>query len=627
MGTVRLGSFPSLNNKTFQDEVAKTVLNWIVTRFPNRFFNHLYLDTQNSVAYQYVVNETNGEWVAPSPGQKMLTPNLRMNYKQGSNNLGDVFGNFWNVNQQPGAFAIDTDLTGYKPFIYDPYGVIVASNDYSIRNTFDVSIEVQTKADQLALLNICDANLKHMYVQTIVGELGIVLPTMLMQYLRNSIFKNELDVLSKMIADSEERKAYRASILDKFTRHIYEFSNGAIKPSSEHNDENGLTRYLYKLFRQQLLTMKLDRVEPDDGSKKGGVYTGFTVSFNGWVEYANPISFITSIPAIIRGKKTDHFLITSSLKGKQGAEHIMEFKEVFKDTRRLKKINTNKWAPFYFESELMMAKKVEEFNILDDIILLEDTPSHYHIMKALLATIEDMRDFDNLFRVIIYKGDDYLRDHEYSIDHKFNIRIPACDLTTPYYIDVFVHRDKYYDLFEDIVRKLYSIGIQITTHELNWHNKHNNERESYYIYGDPAYWEYVGRRGEHYLVKSSRQEGKDRMETFVPIKPEDFSIADPQYTYYSKVEGSNTFVELDPVVLQRPVTFTVYINGPDGYTPIDPKKILLPDPEYKYYKFNKTSKKYVLVSNLKKFGPKTQYYILHDQHKAHELITYEETDY
>ena len=48
MGTRRLGSFPSMNNKLFQDDIAKRLLEWFISRFPSGFFNHIYLDIGDS---------------------------------------------------------------------------------------------------------------------------------------------------------------------------------------------------------------------------------------------------------------------------------------------------------------------------------------------------------------------------------------------------------------------------------------------------------------------------------------------------------------------------------------------------------------------------------------------------
>ena len=47
MGTVRLGVFPSINNKILQDKIANDIASFFIHKFPIGFFYHLFIDTQN----------------------------------------------------------------------------------------------------------------------------------------------------------------------------------------------------------------------------------------------------------------------------------------------------------------------------------------------------------------------------------------------------------------------------------------------------------------------------------------------------------------------------------------------------------------------------------------------------
>ena len=458
MGTIRLGTFPSTSNKIFQDDIAKRVLEWFISRFSPGFFNHIFLNTQSSAASSYIINEQTGELQKTAPGQKILQPALRMNVNQGKNNMDEVFGNFWNPNQQPGAFMIDTDLTGYKPFFYDPYGVILCSNDYTIRNNFDIRISLQTKADQLSMFNYCDSNLKHMYVQVIPVETKILLPNLMMEYIKKSVFKYEMDMLDKMVGDSEDKRNYRNRINDRFTEYLYDFSNKAIKPFREQDTETGVTNYIYSLARTQYITFRIERPDGDEGTKKGGAYTGFEVTTSGWMEYANPISFITNVPAIIRGRKNDHYIRLSSTKDYKNRSNIMTFKEVFKDDRKRLTVD-KRWNLFYTEYEIMMSVKEEKFNILDEVIDPNDTPSAYYIISALLDTIKTKEEFNRLFDIDIYKHNEPLSKDKYEVDENFTITVHDCDLMVPYYIDVFINKEIYQTKIEYILTKLYNAGI------------------------------------------------------------------------------------------------------------------------------------------------------------------------
>ena len=635
MGTIRLGTFPSTGNKIYQDMIAQRLLEWFISRFSPGFFNHIYLNTQNQVASSYIVNEQTGKLQKAQAGQKILQPALRMNVNQGRNNHDDVFGTIWNPNQQPGAFSIDTDMTGYKPFMYDPYGIILATNEYTIRNNFDININLQTKADQLSFFNYCDSNLKHLYVQVIPMETQVILPNLMMEYLRKCVFKHELDMLDKMVGDSEDKRNFRNRINERFNEYLYDFSNKCIKPYREQEMDNGVKNYTYVLNRTQYLTFKIEKPDGDEGTKKGGLYTSFSVSMSGWMEYANPISFITHVPAIIRGKKNDHFIRLSSETNYKGQNSIMEFKEVFKDERKKKMIDLNKWKKFYTEYEIMMSSVTENFNILDDVIDREDTPITYCVMHALLDFIESKEQFDELFKVHIYKNNEAISENTYSIDEKFNITIQDCDLLVPYYIDIYVNIFKYQNLMDKIIKYLYDsgllldkngnllFGMNMDTNDLYkmisqymMHTKHNSiygDDTLYLLVGSKYFWKYIHRRGWHYLTKNLEDN------TFVPIKIEDFATASSEYDYYT-LSVKNEYIPVTEEVVEIRDDLQFYFKDGDEYFAIDREQVLVPDPKYNFYIYDNKEHKFALCVNLKKFEKDKQYYILRDQHRVNEVL-------
>lgn len=602
MATVRLGAFPSLNNKSLQDEIAKIFVKWFCNRFPAGFFNHIYIDTQISNANSYFINSATGELQKLESGAKIQQPALRVNIKQGSNNMHDVFGSLWNVNQQPGAFAIDTNLTGYKPFLYDCYGVTLATNDYTVRNNVEIIVSLQTKADQLAFFNIADTNIKNMYVQTIDEPVSIMIPTLYMEYIRDCVFKPELIALEKMEAGSDEKAAYRQKINDLFADYLHKFSGGAIKPFTEQVNDAGIKNYAYKLKRKHRITLHLDRPDGDEGTKKGSGYTNFQVTFSGWIEYANPVTFMSSVPAIIRGTKNDYFIRTSSKTDAQNNYKLMEFKEVFNDNRHLLDIDGSKWAHFYFEKEILMASNTENFNILDDVIVEEDTPSHYYIMKALLTFMKTNEDFRSTFKVCIYKGDEPLDPVDYTIDKDFNFTIRNCDLSKPYYIDVFINRGRYENYMEFITGRLQSIGIIIDGNESNTH---------------------VARgRGWFYLTKQYKSIDTETNANviFIPIKTRDFEKADPQFDYYT-LNIENEYIPIKNEVIEARPDLPYFMKTPDGtYVKIDRNKIMIPDPEYNYYIFDKNSHSYKECKKIKSFDVKNQYYVQQNQLKYAKIV-------
>ena len=641
MGTVRLGVFPSLNNKNLQDEIAKGVMNWFLERFPIGFFQHIYLDTQTSTANQYTVNNTTGELVPYVSGEKILQPSLKITIRQGGNNSNDVWGSkFWNVNQQPGAFAIDTDLTGAKPFLYGPYGVILGLNELTVKNTVEIKITVQSKADQLALCNILDTNVKQMYVQIIEKDTSLMLPTLLMEYIRSCVFKPEILALDKMLADSKEKLAYRQKINDNFSKYLYTGSNGYIKPFKEQENETGLVNYMYKLLRKQRITLHLDPYDADDGTKKNGIFDSFNVTFSGYIEYANPVSIETSVPAIIRGTKNNWYIKSSSNTDAKNYYATIKFKEVYKDDRHLVAVDASKWQHFYFESELLMAAQTDEFDMLDDIIDPDDTPTHYFVLKALLELSKEYNSFDQLFKVIIYKNNDPLDQLYYTIDKNFHVIVKNCDLSIPYYIDIWINRHLYAQYKEIMMMRLKSAGL-----DLNWDepNKHFSRglfllKDGYHlmrhdVHYDPAELKKVLQKLSSTEPGSSNMQfqiptlypgdnNKNIPTRFVPIKKPDFLIPDKDYDYYIFNEAINEFIAVKNEVVKSRPDLDYYIRDPssNNMLKIDYKNIMIPSPDFNYYIHDKSKDKYIYMKGLDEFDQLQQYYITEEQYENYSII-------
>ena len=75
MGTVRLGSFPSLNNKQLTDCIDKGILFYFLNHFPRNFFTNVYMDNQTGSSGNYNIN-TNGELARIESGKKVKTIKL-----------------------------------------------------------------------------------------------------------------------------------------------------------------------------------------------------------------------------------------------------------------------------------------------------------------------------------------------------------------------------------------------------------------------------------------------------------------------------------------------------------------------------------------------------------------------
>lgn len=687
MGTVRLGVFPSINNKITQDKIANSIASFFIHKFPMGFFQHLYIDTQNKNASQYIIN-TNGEFVKYESGQKILQPCIRFTFEQGANNIGDAFNGIYNVNMKPGAFGIDTDLTGYKPIYEDCYRTIVSVNDYPIRNNVNIRITLQTKADQLAVLNIINSNLKAgTYGDIVEVDTVIPIPNLMMEYLRSCLFKPEIMNLSKLKTNSDEYNDYKREINKKFTEMIYRFSNGAIKPYKTNSTESDYN-FIYGYERKQRVYLKLEEPQPDTGNKKGNTYDSFNIDLSGSIDYANTISFLTSVSSIIRGTKNNWYLKTSDNKDKNLYYSTMKFKEVYRETRMLQPINNDIYFHFYLERELLMSMKEESFDLLDEILIEKQFPAHYHVLKALLSMISTQKEFDELFKVVIYK-DRYPID-EYEIDSKFHIKIHNCDLQVPYYIEIFINKNLYNNYIERMKDYLDKYEIDWNEGNINTNRGYNNNIFTGCYRGQiikdhneiQLSKDYIGRDiSKMYTTTTVSNPGSYwdmNGNSFVPIKNQLYLIPDPSFDYYfleyytvkydnpllikdGKLDKFESGIEylyknrVDKLVkadYDIPINTVeyyhyVYTYNKARYIPIkdmsngfninkdyyicdkendrflltDITKMLIPNPYFKYFVYNKDKNEFIEIKNLNKFDDNIQYYISSDGNFSQIIIT------
>ena len=650
MGTTRLGIFPSLDNKVMYDLVDKGLTEWILGRFPNDFFTHVFIPDQSSVANNFTLNK-DGELIPVNTAPVLQPPYVRMNVTHSINNQSEVFGtDIMNPNQQPGAFMIDTDLTGYRPIYQDPFHVIISLNERTIRCEFTITMTVQNKADQIGLMNYLDTFLKMNYVQVIDIPTVIPMHNLLMEYVRSCIFKPEILALDRMIDDKDTQNKFKSSINEMFMAMMYDYSQNHIKPykpSQKEKDSEGnlidIKNYSYCYNQMNKIYVKFDKYSADEGNKKNNLYNSFSVSVSGNFDVGIPISFITSIPAIIRGTRNNWYLKSSDNKTRDNYYQMIQFKEVFEDNRHLVALNPNIWRHFYYEKELMMSSVTENFNILDDIIDISESPSHYYIMKALLSMVTTQEEFNKLFKVVIYKNDEPIDNNLFEIDKEFNFKVYQCNLTVPYYIDVFINASIFKSNINAIRTKLENNGINwwnyfdkamknekdisfsyftniiktdFKSYFLGQSGKINNSSNVNYRYVINPYESNThvdrGYRGIGYIPHYKVQKGTDI--EFVPIKYINFIVPDTQFEYYI-LNSDNKYIKLSNDEIASIVDkLSVFIKVGNQYVECDYDKIMIADTKYKYYIYDKATDTFILQTNLTYFDKIQQYYILKSEY-------------
>lgn len=568
MGTYRLGTFPAINTKIAQDQTAMNIVKFVLDKFPAQYFTHIYVDSESKNANQFMQTEQ-GDLVTIDSARKLVTPYVRFTIRQPGNNFEDTpYNGIWNVNQAPGAHGIDPDLTGYQPILYDPYGTIISTNDWNIRQSFNMKATFQTKADQLAFLAICDNNIKHHYGYEVISDCDIVLPQLLMEYLRGVVYKREINMLNR-IKDTEDVKThYKQDINKAFMEYLRKYSNGFIVPYKIPGENGDYAGTVFTLKRRQRVWLRLEKPEPDEGTRKGAAYDNFTVEISGYLEYANIISFITSVPAIIRGEKNNWFILSSTNRDKKNYYHTIKFTEIYKEEREIERVTCPPWRHFYNEREVMMSRVHESFDFIDEILQEDEFPVHYRIAKTILQFIKNKEQFDRIFKIVLYKNRKRVPTNTYTVDEHFHFDIPNCDLMVPYYIDVFINLDEY-PIYVEKMKQILKWDFDI-----DWDEPAISEIRK-------SHWNIV-------LGTAEDMMNETELSRLIKIDAKDFYIANPNYHYYIYTE-SQGWIDVTEEVLKygfkKNLEYYIkdVVNSKEEFLPIDVAEFLIPNPNYTYY--------------------------------------------
>ena len=153
-----------------------------------------------------------------------------------------------------------------------------------------------------------------------------------------------------------------------------------------------------------------------------------------------------------------------------------------------------------------------------------------------------------------------------------------------------------------VTERLQSVGIIIDGNESNTHVSRG--------------------RGWFYLTKQYKSVDTETNANviFIPIKTRDFEKADPQFDYYT-LNIENEYIPIKNEVIEARPDLPYFMKTPDGtYVKIDRNKIMIPDPEYNYYIFDKNSHSYKECKKIKSFDVKNQYYVQQNQMKYAKIM-------
>lgn len=310
----------------------------LFNRIPIHAFKTVILDFKDNIKDIYAYREGRLQNVGET--EKLPIPSIVIEFVNNGNNYKDT--QFASVStpfqNYAGAEGINAEKRGLVAFYSDIYNIQLFSSNIFCKSNFNITFIVQTLDDRNNLANILDTNLKQHYGYEIENiKTQYLLPNALVNYLRKSLFKKEIDsIKEKQNTVSKETLTELSSIIDEeFVNHITGYSNGTIQLyNPKHLINNKDIRLAYT--RGTNLYYKLDNeISIGDGEKRGELYDRYTITASGYIEYYNPIAFVLSLPSVIKGEWIDNYIIQNEKPDREYNLAIKKMNTIYTETREI----------------------------------------------------------------------------------------------------------------------------------------------------------------------------------------------------------------------------------------------------------------------------------------------------
>lgn len=440
MATYRTAVFPAINNMRAMNDVSKSVAKFFIDLFPIDFFKYIYVDTLEGIPSLYITKNGVLEMINEEVNQAEY-PRLIIRVKPKANNIEEtIFEKIVSIYKYPLAQLIRSDnALAFTFFDGDPYHIKISSMDDYTKSEIEFQIIVRSRTDQQAVANILATCCKKEYGYPFMVKTEYILPYDLTDHLKHCIFLKEknamIDVNGYM--NEEEIKEVNKKINDQFVSYLNQYSYGDIVPLNPDESSNGRREFL--LRRGLRIYLNIDNWEKDEGNKKENVYENFTLSANGYYECYHPLSFITTVPSIIRGQSNSKLIPTSNALDNNLNVRTMMAREAYCEERNFpleRHSLEGLWTKVFDEKEVVLDnKETETIDILDWVSENQFVSKTLELLVKN-STIDELR---KNVKVFIYEDRDIIDDSRYYIDDGLVLVINNNDTEKCYYIELYIN--------------------------------------------------------------------------------------------------------------------------------------------------------------------------------------------
>lgn len=312
MNEQRIGVWPATGVAPGILTLEKTFGEMILKKFPNGFINSWHFDDKANMRTEYKntkVNILNNGTSTQFTQQRK--PRLTVIFNNTNASQPDAAGGDESPFTYPLVQGVHPELNGYIPIYRDPNDIRIYMSHKRIRVTFNAIVEVESLSDQENVLNLIENMFKMQYGSFMeFVPTQFILPNDLINTIYKLLFIEEITKIPKLESDKEKEELYDRVGKEFYTiLNKYSSCNGISQYTRANNPQDNY--FLYKQIYRKLYYEITSRPEKTDGERIGSIYGKYTVTFDGFMEFEKPISYILVTPDVVAGNSVSEVLRSS----------------------------------------------------------------------------------------------------------------------------------------------------------------------------------------------------------------------------------------------------------------------------------------------------------------------------
>lgn len=409
MKNQRIGVWPATGVAPGILDLEKNFGKSVLNKFPKGFINSWHFDDKMNIRENYRNTKTNilknGKQAQFSQQKR---PRLTISFNNTNASQEDAAGGMEQPFTYPLVQGVHPEMHGYIPVYKDPNNIEIYMTHKRIRVNFEALLEVESLSDQEACLNMIENILKMQYGAFLeFVPATFILPNDMINTIYKVLYTNDIKGIETLESKEEKDLLYK-KIGDEFYENLHKYSscNGITRYTRNGNVNDNY--FLYKQIYRKLYYEITSRPEKTDGERIGSIYSKYSITFSGFMEFEKPIAYILSMPDIVNGNS-----VTENLKASGNISYFRDhnppaYMKYFGRLESLPKsvqrsIDEDKFKLIYVEEDVTMDSPTDVIDLIDWMGNANDKKNKEEL-KMYAAFIKTLRkeEFDKYFKVFIY---------------------------------------------------------------------------------------------------------------------------------------------------------------------------------------------------------------------------------